>query len=111
MLDKATVGEIALKYTKEVCKTLNPKSVILFGSHVNGDPHEYSDIDIAVVFNNYDGDWLDTAVLLQRLRRGINEGLSGGIEPHMMDETSDQSGFLAHVKKTGEIIYENRAEN
>ena len=106
MLDKTTVRRIAEKYTEEVCKTLNPKTVILFGSYVNGSPHEFSDIDIAVVFNGYKGDWFDTAVLLQRLRRGIDDDASVGIEPHMMDETNDRNGFLEHVKKTGEILYE-----
>jgi hypothetical protein len=42
-----------------VCKILNPKTVILFGSYVNGNPHELS--DIAIVFNGFQGDWYDTA--------------------------------------------------
>jgi predicted nucleotidyltransferase len=105
VLDKTTVRQIAQKYTEEVCKILNPKTVILFGSYVNGNPHEFSDIDIAVVFNSFQGDWYDTAVLLQRLRRGIDDDTPVGIEPHMMDETSDRSGFLEHVRKNGEIIY------
>ena len=106
MLDKKTAREIATKYAEEVQKVLNPKIVILFGSYVNGNPHENSDIDIAIVFDGYNGDWYDTAVLLQRLRRGIDDDAPAGIEPHLMDETSDLSGFLEHVKKTGEVIFE-----
>ncbi|MCL1882556.1 MAG: nucleotidyltransferase domain-containing protein, partial [Defluviitaleaceae bacterium] len=79
---------------------------ILFGSYVSGTPHEYSDIDIAVVFDEYNGDWFDTAALLQRLRRGIDDNTPAGIEPHLLDETCNRSGFLDHIKKTGEIIYE-----
>ena len=101
MLDKETVRQIANKYVDEVKKVLNPTSVILFGSYVNGNPHEWSDIDIAVVMNGFEGDWLDTASLLCRLCRNI----SIDIEPHLMDEQHDQSGFLAHIMKTGEIIY------
>ena len=71
MLDKTEARQIAQKYTEEVCNALNPKSVILFGSYVTGNPHKYSDIDIAVVFDDYKGNWYDTAVLLQRLRRNI----------------------------------------
>jgi predicted nucleotidyltransferase len=84
---------------------LNPKTIVLFGSYVNGNPDEYSDIDIAVIFNGFDGDWYETAVLLQKLTRGVNDSSLGGIEPHLLDETSDRSGFLAHIMKTGEIIY------
>jgi predicted nucleotidyltransferase len=105
MLDKTKVKQIAQKYTEEVCRALNPKSVIMFGSYVNGTPHEYSDIDIAVVFENFKGDWYDTAVLLQRLRRNVDDSSGGGIEPHLLDEANDRSGLLSYVKNTGEIIY------
>ena len=105
MLEKKAVRQVAQKYAENICKTLNPKSVILFGSFVNGNPHKYSDIDIAVVFDEYDGDWLDTAALLQRLRRGIDDDLLNGIEPHLMDESHDPSGFLEHIKKIGETLY------
>jgi len=101
MLDKESVRELATKYAEEVKKVLNPDIIILFGSHVNGNPHEWSDIDIAVVMNNFQGDWLKTASMLCKLRREI----SFDIEPHLLDETRDQSGFLEHVKKTGEILY------
>ncbi|MDR0446416.1 MAG: nucleotidyltransferase domain-containing protein [Oscillospiraceae bacterium] len=101
MLDKATVREIAAKYTEEVRKVLNPSAVILFGSYVNGTPHEWSDIDIAVILNGYDGNWLETASLLCGLTRQV----SIDIEPHLLDETCDGSGFVEHIFKTGEIIY------
>jgi len=105
MLDKTTVRRIAQRYADLVCETLSPKTVILFGSYVNGNPHEFSDIDIAVVLDDYRGDWLEAAVLLQRLRRGIDDDAPGGIEPHLMDTTGDQSGFLEYIQKNGEIIY------
>jgi len=102
MLDKTTVREIAFKYAEEVKKVLNPVKIILFGSYVNGTPWEYSDIDIAIVMNDYQGDWYDTTKMLFRLKRQV----SIDIEPHLLDETCDRSGFLEHVKKTGEVIYE-----
>jgi len=105
MLDKTSVKQIAERYAKVICENLNPKTIILFGSYINGNPHEYSDIDIAVVFDGYDGDWYDAAVLLQRLRRGIDDEAPVGIEPHMMDLNNDRSGFIEHIKKTGEIVY------
>ncbi|MCL2565512.1 MAG: nucleotidyltransferase domain-containing protein [Defluviitaleaceae bacterium] len=105
MLDKATARQIAQKYADVVYETLSPIAIILFGSYVNGNFHEFSDIDIAVVFDGYQGDWYDTAVLLQRLRRGIDDDTPAGIEPHMLDIASDRSGFLEYVRKNGEVIY------
>ena len=101
MLDKEAVRGLAIQYADEVKKVLDPDAIILFGSYVNGDPHKWSDIDIAVVMNNFDGNWLDTASLLCSLTRRV----SIDIEPHLLDESCDKSGFTAHVIKTGEIIY------
>ena len=60
---------------------------------------------VTVVFDGYNGDWYDTAVLLQRLRRGIDDDATAGIEPHLMDLTADNTGFLEHVRKSGEVLY------
>ena len=102
MLDKTKAREIAVKYAEEVRKELSPQTIILFGSYVNGTPHEYSDIDIAVVVYDYTGDWLEASANLV----GLAWKFEGSIEPHLMDETCDRSGFLEHIKKTGEIIYQ-----
>ena len=101
MLDKSEVREIAARYADKVKTSLNPSSVILFGSYANGTPHAESDIDIAVLIDGFKGDWYDTEVLLYRLRRNI----SFDIEPHLLDRTHDPSGFAEHVIKTGEVIY------
>ena len=102
MLDKKEAREIAVKYMDKVRQVYKPKQVIIFGSFVNGNPHEDSDIDIAVVFDKVEGDWLETWGRLI----GLREGISFDIEAHMLDETCNRSGFLNHIRKTGEIIYE-----
>ncbi len=101
MLDKREVREIAARYAEKVVTSLNPSSIILFGSYVNGTPHNESDIDIAVLISDFKGDWYDTEALLYKLRRNI----SFDIEPHLLDETHDSLGFVEHVIKTGEVIY------
>jgi predicted nucleotidyltransferase len=101
VLDKETVREIAARYVEEVRKVLNPNAVILFGSYANGTPHEWSDIDIAVIVNDFDGNWLETVSMLC----GLSWNISLDIEPHLLDETCDKSGFVEHVIKTGEVIY------
>jgi len=79
---------------------MSPSAVVLFGSFVHGDPHEDSDIDVGIVFDGFAGDWLETAARLWKLRREV----SLDIEPHLLDRQNDQSGFVAHVLKTGQII-------
>ena len=106
MLDKAKAREIAQVYSTEVKKTLNPVSVILFGSYVNGSPHEWSDIDVAVLVNNVDGEeWYNSRILLQKIRWSEDDFTD--IEPHLLDESHDPSGFVEHVIKTGEVLYKS----
>jgi predicted nucleotidyltransferase len=103
MLDKRAVREIAVEYVREVRKFLNPNAVILFGSYVTGKPHADSDIDIAVIVADFQGDWLGVSSRLCGIKwdmRFID------VEPHLLDPTHDPSGFVAHVIKTGEVIYQ-----
>ena len=101
MLDKTTVRELACQYVEEVKKVLPSVEIILFGSYVNGTPHQYSDIDIAVVVDDYQGNWYETISMLCGLKRKV----SIDIEPHLLDKSYDRSGFLEFVKKTGEVLY------
>ncbi|MCL2088796.1 MAG: nucleotidyltransferase domain-containing protein [Oscillospiraceae bacterium] len=102
MLDKREVRDIAAKYTDRIRMVYNPKQVIVFGSYINGNPHTESDIDIAIIFDSVEGDWLETWGDLI----GLREGISYDIETHMLDETCNRSGFLDHIRQTGEIIYQ-----
>jgi len=101
VLDKEAVRDIATRYAGEVRKILDPDAILLFGSHANGTPTEYSDIDIAIVCNGFEGDWYETTIALARLAREF----SFDIEPHLMDETQDDSGFVEQVLRTGEVIF------
>jgi len=74
----------------------------LFGSYINGNPNENSDIDIGVVFNDFTGDWRKTSMRLWNLAYDI----SWDIEPHLLDSMNDKSGFVKHVFKTGQIVYQ-----
>ena len=102
MLDKGTVISTVEQYADAVKKELSPFAVVLFGSYAKDKAHEDSDIDVAVVFNGFTGDWLKTSSSLWRLRRGI----SFDIEPHLLDTKQDKSGFVQHVFKTGQVIYQ-----
>lgn len=101
MLDKETVINYAHRYASEIAKKYNPHAVVLFGSYANGTPHEYSDIDIAIVFNGFNGDWLAVSKDFWK----ATENISLDIEPHLLDTTKDPSGFTDYVMRTGDVIY------
>ena len=102
MLDKRTVDRTVRRYIEAVTKELSPAAVVLYGSYAKGNAREGSDIDVAVIFDGFQGDWLKTSSSLWRLRRGI----SYDIEPILLDSQDDKSGFVANVYKTGQVVYQ-----
>ena len=100
MLDQATVMSMSRRYASEVERYLKPQAVVLFGSHAKGTAHADSDIDIAVILNGFTGDYLETSKQLYKLRRHI----SADIEPVLLDSSHDESGFVAEVFRTGQVL-------
>ncbi len=101
-MDKAEVIECVKKYAAVLAHELPVTQVILFGSYVTGQAHEYSDIDVAVVFHD-----IATADYLAVLRRltALSTPIDPMIEPHLLLETGNNGGFLQQVERTGEVIY------
>ena len=102
MLDKNEVREIAFTFANSVCQKYNPKQIVLFGSYADGIPNEESDIDIAVIYDVVDGNWLEHWGCLI----GLRENISYDIEVHLLDETCNRTGFLNYIRSTGEIIFQ-----
>ena len=96
---------VAKRYAQKVKSRMPVKMVVLYGSHVKGAARKDSDIDIAVVVDKFQGDYLKTSADLFDLVRDINKR----IEPVLLSRKNDKSGFLASILKKGKIIY--RSEN
>ena len=101
MLDQRTVINTVTRYADIVTRELSPAAIVLYGSYAKGNANDDSDIDVAVIYNGFTGDWLKTASLLWRLRRGV----SFDIEPVLLDSQQDKSGFVRNIYKTGQVIY------
>ncbi len=80
-MDKKDALIIARKFAKAVKTNYNCKQVFLFGSYVKGTYHEESDIDIAVILEDFNNP-IDIQLELMRLRRKIDSR----IEPHPFRE-------------------------
>jgi predicted nucleotidyltransferase len=80
-MDKTDALNIAKKYAEILKNSFDFKKMFLFGSYAKGIPHEDSDIDIAIVFSDYDNR-LDRQVELMKLTRQIDTR----IEPHPFRE-------------------------
>ena len=84
-----------------VGKDLN--KVILYGSYARGDFRKDSDIDVAVVVprSSISDDILKDMAKLFKLRRSI----SNDIEPILLIDEDDPSGFLESISQYGEVVY------
>jgi predicted nucleotidyltransferase len=96
-MDKKTVKKIVLRFGKEVKKQLPVKSIILYGSYINGKPHEDSDIDVAVVMEESKYSFLKVNTILQKIMWNIDTR----IEPIVMSSKFSNKDFFDHVMKTG----------
>lgn len=87
------------EYIKEIKKHYNVTAVILFGSYAKGTENENSDIDIAVISDDFDDIYDAMAVLM-----GMTWDTDARIEPHPIkkkdyDEVSNY--FVKEVINTG----------
>ncbi|MDR3320334.1 MAG: nucleotidyltransferase domain-containing protein [Desulfovibrio sp.] len=100
-MDKSQIVNTVRRYAEAVIQEFQPEAILLFGSSISGVVTEKSDIDVAVVYERFDGNFWEASTRLYTLRRGI----SSLIEPHLLDRSDDKSGFVEEVMKTGETIY------
>jgi len=84
-------------YKKLLSEYLDIQGVFLFGSYARGTPREDSDIDVAVVLNKIEGDYLTITPLLWKTRRLVDER----IEPLLFEKDKDPSGFLKEITENG----------
>jgi predicted nucleotidyltransferase len=100
-MDKSQVLEKVTQYTALVSEKIKPNKVVLYGSFAKGNWKEGSDIDIAVIVDVVEGDFLEMEAMLYKLRRNVDDR----IEPVLLEENSDESGFLKEILKHGQVIY------
>ncbi len=102
-MDKEQVRKLVEEYAKVVVANMIVNKIILYGSYARGDYRANSDIDVAVVVSKKDvqKNILKQMGQLVRLTRNI----SFDIEPILLIEDDDRSGFLESISKYGEVVY------
>ena len=99
-IDDKLIMEIVKAYVKKICENYKIEAIILFGSYAKGTNDEDSDIDIAVITDDFENDVIDEELNLMRLRRKIDTR----IEPHLKrieDYRNAETPFIKEVINTG----------
>ena len=102
-MGKEEVRRLVEEYARVVVSNMVVNKVVLYGSYARGDFRKDSDIDVAVVVpkNSISKDILEDMAKLFKLRRNI----STDIEPVLLIDEEDASGFLESILEYGEIVY------
>ena len=100
-------------YVKSITSVMNVDLIILFGSYAKGNPHEYSDIDLAVVSKELDPKkprWENIKLIEERANLSFDPDLQlipFNTKKFHDDESSPIKSFIREIKKTGKVIYQN----
>lgn len=102
-MDKVQARKLVEQYANKVVKNMIVNKIILYGSYARGDYRNDSDIDVAVIVprTSLSKNILDDMAKLFRLRRDI----STDIEPVLLIDEEDNSGFLESISEYGEVVY------
>ena len=102
-MDKEKVRRLVEEYAKLVVSNMVVNKIILYGSYARGDFRKDSDIDVAVVVprSSISDDILKDMAKLYKLSVDI----STDIEPVLLIDEDDPSGFLESISQYGEVVY------
>jgi predicted nucleotidyltransferase len=99
-MDQVIIEKVK-QYADIVKQTMTVKKIILYGSFARGNEHEHSDIDVAVIVDKIEGNYLELSTRLFELVNGVDIR----IEPVLLSEDSDNSGFIESILKYGREIH------
>ena len=102
-MDKETAKKLVEEYAKLVVQNMVVNKIVLYGSYARGDNRKNSDIDVAVIVprGSISKNILNDMAKLFKLTRNISTDL----EPILLIDEEDASGFLEDILQYGEVVY------
>ncbi|SEH05218.1 nucleotidyltransferase domain-containing protein [Candidatus Venteria ishoeyi] len=96
-MDKNEAIKKVRAYSKLLSSHFKLEKVYLFGSYAKNTYHKDSDIDVAIVVDEIEGDYFAINPLLWKLRREIDDR----IEPILIERNFDEANFLEELERNG----------
>ena len=91
------MGYIALKKNN-----INVKKAILLGSYANGSNNKWSDIDLAIVSDLFEGNRIDDRNKIRRITLSISSDLD--ILPYKLEDFNLKNPFVKEIINSGIVI-------
>jgi len=97
------VKALVYKYIQALEKSdFHIQKAILFGSHVFQNYDEWSDIDIAIISDDFEGVRLKDKEKIRKITLSVSPMLSP--LPFNTENFSDDDPFVRHIKETGLLL-------
>ncbi len=101
-LSEDQVVEIIKGFIDELRREIPIKEIILFGSYAHGNPKEYSDIDLAVISDWFEGrPKIENMQYLSRVAAAYNSLIEALPFTEEEYRNLDKRSFLASIVKSG----------
>ena len=99
MYSKSDINSIVSRFVKLVSDEFPLNTVYLFGSYANGSAKEYSDVDLAIVSDKFEGSrFFDK----QKLNKYIlKTSIDLEIHPFKTEDFTDDNPFVKEILQTG----------
>ena len=96
---RGQIEQIVKAYVSLLQHEINVKNIYLYGSRINGSFTEDSDIDLAVIAEDFTGDVIEDRFKLMKLRRNIDYR----IEPHpfLTNDFNESNPLAKEIMDTG----------
>ena len=102
MYSQENIDQIIKKLIDFISTELKIKGVYLFGSYANGNPKEYSDIDLAIVSDDFEGDRFNDKKRLNKFI--IKTSLDIEVHPFKTEDFTADNPFAMEIMRTGTRI-------
>ena len=98
-------------FTRQLQKSLRVDAVILYGSYADGTPHEWSDIDLAVISPDFEGVpiWRRQEMIAELTVHRYRDIAPIGY-PSSEYHNPGRHSFLREIIRTGRVVYEAPTE-
>ena len=92
-------------------KGIRVEATLLYGSYANGEPHEWSDIDVAVISPDFEDVPLpDRQRMISRLSVDRDRDIEPIGYPPSEYKNPGRHSFLREIVRSGRVVYEASAE-
>jgi predicted nucleotidyltransferase len=109
---QAEVERAISRFIGDLQDGIRVEAVVLYGSHVHGQPHEWSDIDVAVISPDFEGLPInERQSIISRLTwRDRDVSLAPIGYPSSEYHDPGRHSFLREIIRTGRVVYEAPSE-